>query len=67
ELWESDGTPEGTRRLTDIAPGGFASFRFFEGYEYSSPPSFAVANGFLFFGADDGVTGIEPWVLPLAP
>jgi ELWxxDGT repeat protein len=65
ELWESDGTPRGTRRLTDIAPGGFSAFPF---YEYGfSPSSFALANGFLFFGADDGNTGVEPWVLPLEP
>jgi ELWxxDGT repeat protein len=62
ELWESDGTPRGTRRLTDIAPGGFSSFPFY-GYGSSSP--FTLANGILFFGADDGVTGIEPWALPL--
>ncbi|MFL6236051.1 MAG: hypothetical protein ACJ76N_23165, partial [Thermoanaerobaculia bacterium] len=65
ELWESDGTPRGTRRLTDVAPGGFSAFPF-EAYGFF-PPSFALANGFLFFGADDGVTGLEPWALPLEP
>lgn len=65
ELWESDGTPRGTRRLTDIAPGGFSAFRFFAYGSY--PPSFTLANGLLFFGADDAVTGIEPWALPLEP
>jgi ELWxxDGT repeat protein len=64
ELWESDGTPRGTRRLTDIAPGGFSAFPF-NGYDFSAPPSFTLANGLLFIGADDGATGIEPWVLPL--
>jgi ELWxxDGT repeat protein len=66
ELWESDGTPRGTRRLTDIAPGGFSASPF-DGYGFYNLPSFTLANGLLFFGADDGVTGIEPWVLPLEP
>ena len=65
ELWESDGTARGTRRVTDIAPGGFSSMPF-DGYD-PFPPSFVAANGFLFFGADDGVTGVEPWALPLEP
>jgi ELWxxDGT repeat protein len=65
ELWESDGTARGTRRGTDIAPGGFASIPFLG---YNVPlPSLVAANGFLFFGADDGVTGVEPWALPLEP
>jgi ELWxxDGT repeat protein len=65
ELWESDGTARGTRRNTDIAPGGFASIPFLG---YNVPlPSFVAANGFLFLGADDGVTGVEPWALPLEP
>ena len=66
ELWESDGTPRGTRRLTDVAPGGLSSFPFAE-YGFFGPPSFVLANGLLFFGADDGATGVEPWVLPLEP
>ena len=59
ELWASDGTPEGTRMVTDLAPGGFSSM--------PQNSSFAVANGFLFFSADDSKTGLEPWALPLEP
>ncbi len=59
ELWDSDGTPEGTRMVTDLAPGGFSSL--------PADSSFAVANGFLFFSADDSKIGLEPWALPLEP
>jgi ELWxxDGT repeat protein len=58
ELWESDGTPEGTRRVTDLDPGGYSGLPFGDAH-------LTVSNGYLFFGADDGATGIEPWVLPL--
>ncbi|HEY0553786.1 MAG TPA: ELWxxDGT repeat protein [Thermoanaerobaculia bacterium] len=59
ELWESDGTPEGTRMVADLAPGGYSSI--------PDPSTLAVSNGFLFFTADDGQTGIEPWALRLEP
>jgi len=60
ELWESDGTPEGTRRVADIAPGGVSAL-----LPYPFQP--VVSNGFLFFAADDGKTGVEPWALRLEP
>jgi ELWxxDGT repeat protein len=60
ELWESDGTPEGTRMLTDLNPGGYSGLPFY----YSG---LTVSNGYLFFAADDGKTGLEPWALPLEP
>ncbi len=60
ELWESDGTPEGTRMVADLAPGGFSSILF-------GQTALAVSNGYLFFAADDGKTGVEPWALRLEP
>ncbi len=62
ELWESDGTPEGTRMVADLAPGGIAALL----YDYF-PGGLAVSNGYLFFAADDGTTGAEPWALRLEP
>jgi ELWxxDGT repeat protein len=60
ELWVSDGTAAGTRLVADIAPGGFSAL-------VEDPFRPVVANGFLFFNADDSRTGLQPWVLPLAP
>jgi large repetitive protein len=59
ELWESDGTSEGTRMVADLAPGGYAAI--------PAPSTLVVANGYLFLAADDGKTGPEPWTLPLTP
>jgi len=56
EVWTSDGTAAGTTRVADLAPGGNGS----------DPDSFARAGLNLFFAASDGVTGREPFVLPLA-
>ncbi len=56
ELWRSDGTPEGTVRVTDLAPGPLPS----------SPMALTLASGaWLWFVATDGVTGFEPYRLPV--
>lgn len=44
ELWRSDGTPEGTELVFDLAPG----------YEGSSPEHMLVMGGDLYFKASDG-------------
>jgi len=54
ELWRSDGTPAGTVRVTDIAPGPLPS----------SPMALTLSSGsWLWFVANDGVTGFEPYRL----
>jgi ELWxxDGT repeat protein len=55
ELWVSDGDAEGTRILKDIRPGPEGSFAQFESL-------IAVTPGRLYFAADDGTLGPEPWV-----
>lgn len=52
ELWSStDGTPGGTARLLDIAPGLLGSH----------PRGLTAWNGKLWFRARDAVHGMEPW------
>jgi ELWxxDGT repeat protein len=51
ELWVSDGTTNGTARLTDLAPGPL-----------STDPTYAtVSNGKLLFSGTDGIKGREVW------
>jgi ELWxxDGT repeat protein len=52
ELWRSDGTALGTRRVKDINPGSGSS----------SPCNMKVVGGLLYFYARDGVHGHELWV-----
>ena len=51
ELWRTDGTEAGTRRVKDIIPGAGAG----------SPTSLTVFNGALYFSANDGASGDELW------
>ncbi len=51
ELFQSDGTTEGTRLLRDINPTGA-----------SVPLGMTQYNGRVYFSADDGVHGAEPWM-----
>jgi ELWxxDGT repeat protein/cysteine-rich repeat protein len=52
ELWSTDGTPGGTHRVLDIAPGSAAS----------NPEQMAAMNGRLFFSAEVPGLGREPWI-----
>ncbi|WP_164018322.1 ELWxxDGT repeat protein [Pyxidicoccus trucidator] len=52
ELWVSDGTRSGTKRVKDIQPGAVGS----------APAFLAVSEGRIFFAADDGEHGRELWV-----
>jgi ELWxxDGT repeat protein len=54
--WVSDGTEKGTRILRDIALGE----------ESSSPIAFTRAGSRVFFIANDGFTGMEPWAVPVS-
>ncbi len=58
ELWTSDGNASGgagTRLVADVAAGPRSSF----------PREITRIGNRVFFSADDGVVGREPWVLPL--
>ncbi|MEZ5967048.1 MAG: PKD domain-containing protein [Planctomycetota bacterium] len=58
ELWRTDGTETGTWRVADINPGTAIG----TGNPLSSSPAdLRVANGRLFFTADDGIHGRELW------
>ncbi len=51
ELWRSDGTTAGTRRVADVCPGPCDS----------RPSQLFGHAGILYFSADDGQHGREPW------
>jgi ELWxxDGT repeat protein len=51
ELWASDGTATGTRRISDIRGGPVGS----------DPQRLLVTQDRVFFTADDGVNGREVW------
>ena len=51
EPWRSDSWSAGTSRLLDVNPGSASS----------SPREFTHSGGWLYFTADDGVSGRELW------
>lgn len=56
ELWQSDGTPEGTRLAFDIAPGTASS----------SPYQLSTSSDGIFFNANTKETGTELFFLSLS-
>ncbi len=50
ELWKSNGTSTGTKRVKNIRPGGS-----------SDPEHLTVVGDTLYFAANDGTTGRELW------
>jgi len=56
ELWFTDGTLEGTRQLTDINPG----------IGNSDPQNFYYSGDAIYFSADDGTHGREPWMIGIS-
>jgi ELWxxDGT repeat protein len=55
ELWYSDGSDAGTFATSDIAPGTVSA----------GPLDIAVLGDGVHFAAEDGISGREPWRLPL--
>ncbi|WP_233166293.1 ELWxxDGT repeat protein [Archangium sp. Cb G35] len=60
ELWKSDGTTEGTLLVEDILPGVASAFPVTYAYQRQPSRLYAI-GGSLYFTADDGVHGTEPW------
>lgn len=53
EVWFTDGTREGTRQLADINPGT----------GNSDPQNFHYSGNAIYFSANDGTHGHEPWMI----
>jgi ELWxxDGT repeat protein len=58
ELWTSDGTDAGTKKLTELGPGSQSAV--------IGNSSFQYVNTRFFFSADDGTKGRELWSYQLA-
>jgi len=56
EIWRSDGTEAGTYMVQDINSGPASSI---------AATGWTISGSRLYFAADDGVHGTEPWSLPL--
>ncbi len=62
-MWKTDGSTASTVLVKDIFPGENSSRPAYLPYpDDSQDPAIATTNGKLFFEADDGVHGAEPWM-----
>ncbi|HYC93093.1 MAG TPA: hypothetical protein VEO54_28065 [Thermoanaerobaculia bacterium] len=61
ELWVTDGTLGGTHIVKDIRRGEEGAFPYDYPYD-SNRVVMQSAGDRLFFAADDGVHGLEPWI-----
>ena len=61
ELWVTDGTVGGTHIVKDIHRGEGDAFPLQFRPFYRPPVAMQSAGNLLFFAADDGVHGMEPW------
>jgi ELWxxDGT repeat protein len=66
ELWASDGTTAGTRKVTNFAPEAVFFYQFPNGHEALPLPELAAGSR-MVFTVDDGVHGIEPWTTDGTP
>ena len=65
ELWKSDGTGAGTAMVADLRPGsgdGLPLTPFSFGMNDVELMQFGTVGTSLFLNAENGSTGIEPWV-----
>jgi len=65
ELWSTDGTQEGTRPIAPVNASQRSSVQ--AEINVKSDDRFALVGTLMLFGADDGMTGEEPWVVALCP
>lgn len=58
-VWCTDGSPDGLRRMVDLAPWSL------DGFIWNS--SIALGNGLILFAGRDRDTGAEPWITDGTP
>jgi ELWxxDGT repeat protein len=61
ELWASDGTAAGTRRVTDLHPGAFPESAYSSEAGFLDTRTLVVAGRRAYFTAYDAETGWELW------
>jgi trimeric autotransporter adhesin len=63
ELWKTDGTAGGTTLVKDIQPGaGDGIVATYDNDDVDLGQEWAALGGKVIFAANDGASGLEPWV-----